>query len=330
MGKRKIKLSDEVTFRPSISINSVGETDMLVEEFLSLHERFIGFKALEGLASRTIAEHRITMAYFKKYLMIDKQSIVNRYANIDIFRGYLSYMMLEKKYKPCTVNIRLRTLKCYLKWLYSEKLIAEDYTKKLKLVKVPEDTIKPLSDTDLKEILKVADKDTYSGYRDFTMMVLMIDCGIRVGEASQLKINDVDIKTGIINIKAENAKTRVFRQVPISKKTCKLMYELMKIAEKDGCEYIFQSTYGGQIQKQNIILSFARLGKKAGLKVRCTPHVFRHTFATNFVKESGDIFTLQRILGHSTLAMCRKYIQLNCTDLINKHKQVGLVDKYLR
>jgi integrase/recombinase XerD len=330
MGKRKIKLSDEVSFRPSISINGVNETDMLIEEFLSLHEKFIGFKALEGLAPRTLEEHRVTMDYFKKYLELDKQSISNRYANIDVFRGYLSYMVLEKKYKPCTINIRLRTLKCYLKWLYDEKYMKENYATKLKLVKVPEDTIKPLSDTDLKKILKTADKETYAGYRDFTMMVLMLDCGIRVGEASQLKINDADIKTGIINIRAENAKTRTFRQVPISKKTCKLIEQLIKIAEKDGCEYIFQSTYGGQIQKQNIILSFAKLGKKAGLKVRCTPHVFRHTFATNFVKEGGDIFTLQRILGHTTLTMCRKYIQLNCTDLINKHSQVGLIDRYLR
>jgi integrase/recombinase XerD len=109
---------------------------MQMEEFLSFHEQFIRHKSLEGLASRTIEEHRVTMGYFKKYLMSDKQSIVDRYANLDVFRGYLSYMVLEKKYKPCTVNIRLRTLRCYLKWLNDEKLIAEDYTKKLKLVKV--------------------------------------------------------------------------------------------------------------------------------------------------------------------------------------------------
>ncbi len=330
MGKRKIELSDEVNFSPFISINGDCETGMLMEEFLSLHERFIHNKALEGLASRTIEEHRVTMGYFKKYLQGDKRSITDCYANIDVFRGYLSYMVLEKHYKPCTVNIRLRTLKCYLKWLYNENLIAVDYSKKLKLVKVPEDTIQPLSDKDLKRILKVSDKGTYSGFRDFTLMILMLDCGIRVGEAIELKIDDVNIKVGIINIRAENAKTRVFRQVPISKKTCKLIGELLKIAERDNCEYIFQSTYGGQIQKKNIILSFARLGKRAGLSVRCTPHVFRHTFATNFVKGGGDIFTLQRILGHTTLAMCRRYIQLNCTDLINKHNQVGLIDKYLK
>jgi integrase/recombinase XerD len=330
MAKRKIVLSDEVSFRPYISINSASKTDMQMEEFLSFHEQFIRHKSLEGLASRTIEEHRVTMGYFKKYLLSDKRSIADCYANIDIFRGYLSYMMIEMQYKPCTVNIRLRTLKCYIRWLYDEKLIEEDYSKKLKLVKVPEDTIHPLSDTDLKKILKACDKNTYAGYRDFTLMILMIDCGIRVGEASMLKLDDVDLKTGIVNIRAENAKTRVFRQVPINKKTCKLLAELIRISESDRCEYIFQSTYGGQIQKQNIILSFARLGKKTGLKVRCTPHVFRHTFATNFVKAGGDIFTLQRILGHTTLAMCRKYIQLDCTDLIDKHNQVGMVDKYLR
>lgn len=107
-----------------------------------------------------------------------------------------------------------------------------------------------------------------------------------------------------------------------------MINELIKIAEKDGCEYIFQSTYGRQIKKQNIILSFSKLGKKAGLKVRCTPHIFRHTFATNFVKDGGDKFTLQRILGHSTLAMSRKYIQLNCSDLIDIVKELDCLGGY--
>lgn len=67
MGKRKIKLSDEVSFRPSVSSNNVSETVMQMCEFLSLHEKFVHYKALEGLAPRTLEEHKITMEYFKKY-----------------------------------------------------------------------------------------------------------------------------------------------------------------------------------------------------------------------------------------------------------------------
>lgn len=203
MGRRKIRLSDKLSFKPSISLNDANKTDMPMEEFLSLHDKFVQHKALEGLAPRTLAEHKITMVYLKKYLMLDKRSITDRYADIDVFRGYLAYMVLEKKYKPCTVNVRLRSLKCYLKWLDNEKYMDEDYSRKLKLVKVPQDTIKPLSDTDLRKILKVADKSIYSGYRDFTLMVLMLDCGIRVGEAVELRTSDVDLKIGIVNIRAE-------------------------------------------------------------------------------------------------------------------------------
>lgn len=238
----------------------------------------------------------------------------------------------EKGLKRCTINIRLRTLKCYLKWLFDEGHIDFNYSIKLKLLRVPEDTIKPLTDVDVKKMLNTPDKGIYSGFRDFTLMVLMLDCGIRVGEAANIKINDLDLKVGLINVRAEHAKTRVYRQLPISSKTCKLLHELAKIATDNNCDYIFQSSYGGKVNNANIIANFEKYGKKAEVVVRCTPHVWRHAFSTNFVRSEngGDIFTLQKILGHSTLMMCRKYVQLDNSDLILKHKKVGLVDKYLQ
>lgn len=124
MGKRKIRLTDEMNYKPFISENAIVEIDMSMEEFLLLHEKFIHYKALEGLAQRTIDDHKKMMDYFKNYLLLDKRSMSDRYVNIDAFRGYLSYMLLEKGYKPCTVNIRLRTMKCYLRWLFDEKIIS--------------------------------------------------------------------------------------------------------------------------------------------------------------------------------------------------------------
>lgn len=187
-------------------------------------------------------------------------------------------MIIEKGLKPCTINIRLRTLKCYLKWLFDEGHIEFNYSMKLKLMKTPEDTIKPLSDSDVRKMLKTPDKSIYSGYRDFTFMVLMLDCGIRVGEAMNMKISDVDLKIGLINARAESAKTRIFRQLPLSSKTCKLMKELVKIAQDNQCDYIFQSTYGGKLDKNVVIQNFEKYGKKSGFSI--SPSVL-FLFTTN-------------------------------------------------
>lgn len=334
MGNRKLKINNNNSLKLNMQNLHDEKTTMTIEEFFTTHEKFMKDKALEGLASRTLEEHRTHLKYFKYYLEADKRSIVNRIADVElnynIFKDYLAYMVLEKQYKPCTVNLRLRTIKCYLKWLYENNYIDEDFGAKLKLVKVMEDTIKPLSDTEITKMLKACDLETYAGYRDYTIMLLMLDCGIRVGETAELKVDDIDIKQRIITIRAENAKSRKVRQVPISSIVCKLVKELINIANTNKCEYVFQSTYGGKIKKQNLILSFNRISKRAGMKNSCSPHRFRHTFATNAVKANMDIFTLQRIMGHSTLLTTRKYVQLESNDLKRKHDKMNFVGKYFR
>lgn len=331
MGRKRLTITEGNGLTPNIVSDRKEPSQFTVSQFFDYHTQFLTTKALEGLASRTISDHKKHMDYLKKYLFEDKRITNTDYVDIDLFRGYLNFMLFEKKLNPSTINIRIRTLKCYLKWLFMEGHTEFNYSLKLKVMKTPEDTIKPLSDSDVKKMLKSPDKSTYSGYRDFTLMVLFLDCGIRVSEAMNLKISDIDLKIGLLNVRAESAKTRVARQLPISSKTCKLLKELVKIADDNKSEYIFQSTYGGRLDKNVVIQNFEKYGKRAGVKVRCTPHVWRHTFSTNFVKSNaGDIFTLQRILGHSTLAMCRKYIQLENSDIVKKHKEIKLLDKYLQ
>ncbi len=99
-------------------------------------------------------------------------------------------------------------------------------------MKVPQDTIKPLSDINIRKMLKAPDLKTYAGFRDFTIMITILDCGIRLGKLVNLKIEDIDTKIGCIRVKGEIAKTRTERVLPIGKKTCKLISQLIKSAEK--------------------------------------------------------------------------------------------------
>lgn len=331
MVKKMLKVTGLNGLKPTMKVDRITTDEIRMSEFFELHEKFMEDKSLQGLAPRTLEEHEIHIRYFKSYLNAANQSSIDCKAlNMDVLKSYIYYMVHEKEYKPCTVNLRLRTLKCYLRWLFEENHLSFNYAMKIKLLKVLKDTIKPLSDGDVKKMLNATDKSTYPGFRDYSMMVLMLDCGIRVGEATQVKIEDVDTKMGLLNIKAENAKTRTFRQVPLSKYTCTLLIELINIANDNGCEFIFQSVYGGKIGKGQVIQNFSRLGKKMGLKVKCTPHIFRHNFATNFVRSNQDIFTLQKILGHETIVTTRKYVQLENSDMIIKHKKADVLDKYFK
>ena len=332
MVKRKVKIADSISFETDMQNDRHKNKSLNLERFFDLHEVFMQDKALEGLAPRTLKEYNVNLNYFKKYLEETYQSDYNCIAvNGEIFKGYLYFMLQEKKYSPFTVNIRIRTIKAYLRWLYNEKYTPDNYALKFKLVKTPVDPVQPLNDEDVKKMLEACDKTVYNGFRNFCLIFLILDCGIRIGEACELKIEDIDLKQGLVNIRADVAKTRTFRQLPISNFTIKLLKELIDIAKSNECEYVFMSTYGGKIKKENLILSFRRLGEKAGLKQRCTPYVFRHTFATNAVKSGKmDLFTIQRIMGHSTLITTRRYVQLESKDLIKKHNNASLIDKFIK
>lgn len=321
MGNRKIK----VNLKNDLQMDKV----ITIKEFLELHEFFLKDKSLEGLASRTLKEYKNNLHYFQKWLEFEYQSDYKYIGvDIDLFKKYLYYMQNDKEYNPFTINIRLRTMKTYLKWLYNEKFISVDINLKVKKVKVPQDFTLPLDYIDIKKLLASCDTSTYAGFRDYCTIVLILDCGIRIHELCALKISDIDLKQGLVKINAETTKTRTARLLPISNKTCKLLKQLIDFAKETDSDYVFQSTYTGAIKPSNISLSLNRVKNKAKIKKSCTPYILRHTFATNCVKSGMDVFTLQKIMGHTTLLTTRKYIQLDTQDLKKKHDKLNPIDKY--
>lgn len=308
---------------------SVKDRVLTLTNFFELFGDFKREKKLAGLADRTLSDYDTHFKYLEDYLFTIQRFKRDRYVDSTLFNEYLAYLVLQKQYSPFTVNIRLRTLRTFLKWLYTNGHMEQDLSTKIKLVKVPQDTVKPLSDNQVRKLLSVIDTTIYAGLRDYTLAVLFLDTGIRVGEAVQLRIEDLD--NGTIKVRGEVAKTRNYRIIPISKRTSKLLVELSKISKANGEDSLFLSSVTGTtVDKLVIIKNFEKYGKKAGVEIRCTPHVFRHTFARNAVRKGIDVFTLQKILGHSDISTTRKYIQLDTNDLVESFNKIDLLKDVLQ
>jgi len=108
-----------------------------MRDFFAQHEQFMIVKKLEGHAEKTLQDHVTFMRYVQEWMKSEVKDYENRFVEKGLFLEYVAYMF-GKDYKPCTINVRLRTLKCYLWWLCSEKLIPDDITSKIKLVKSAE------------------------------------------------------------------------------------------------------------------------------------------------------------------------------------------------
>lgn len=273
MARRKIdfNITNKVKFDIQNELTSTNSIE--TNKFFKLHKTFMNEKALEGLRDRTLDDYQQHLKYFKRYIDDYVTDFKDR-ISVETFKSYVYYMSIEKKLSNFTVNAMLRTLKVYLNWLFENKYINSNFSIKIKLLKVPKDTVKPLTKQEIRKMLDACDMSTYSGFRDYTLMILILDCGIRIGEASNLLVSDVNFKQAILTVRWEVSKTNDIRYLPLSVKTLKLLKILIEFSESTESPYLFQSIYGGHIKERNLMLSFRRIGEKAKLKVRWTPYNF--------------------------------------------------------
>lgn len=202
----------------------------------------------------------------------------------------------------------------------------------------------PLSEDDIKAILAHAEYSRSAitnsrnlfkmkrstAERDIALIVLLLDTGVRSGEACRLNIKDLDIEKGEVFIApfgSSKRKTKS-RVLPIGKATRRALWRyLASRSGTDGNSPIFVTITGKQMNPNSVRLLLTDLGDKANVP-NCHPHRFRHTFAVEYLRNEGDIFTLQMILGHESLDMVRRYLQLAKADTINAHRRSSPADKW--
>jgi integrase len=183
----------------------------------------------------------------------------------------------------------------------------------------------------LKQLIEQPDRKSYTGYRDYCLILLTLDCGIRPNEALTLLPKDVNLKGREIHIRAENAKTRVSRTLPISEHTAKALHKLIdsRLDEWDNATVpVFCSWSGGAMWGSSWRWKLIHYGRKLDYKI--SPYDLRHSFALNFLRNGGNVFALQRIMGHSDLSMTRRYIALTEGDIQGQHELASPVNAFMK
>ena len=280
-------------------------------------DEFICFKMAEGRAGRTIRDYRYHLSrFFKRYPdAFDPQKT----------RKCLLEFMSDQM-KPATYNLRLAYLRCFFSWCVNEGILPSDLTEGLKRRK-DEGCIVLIEDDVLLRLLELPDKGTFTGIRDYALMLLTIDTGIRPGEALSLIPPDINIRSREVYVRAEVAKTRTRRTLPESSATAKAISKLLSARHPEWEEDVpvFCSQNGTKLQ----VLSWAhRIGvyaRSLGEKIR--PYDLRHAFALSYLRNGGDTLSLQRIMGHTDLTMTKRYVAYTLGDIKEQHAKALPVNK---
>ena len=260
--------------------------------------------------------------------------------SVELAREYISYLQSVPKYEDdprrspngefmsaANVQNHVRVLRAFSSWLHREAYSEENVLARLKVPKAPTKVVKTLSDDEIRRLFSCLDQNSSTGCRNAAMVLLFLDTGLRCAELIGLLSEDVHIEDQWLKVMGKGQKERI---VPFGSRAAKLLQRYLFHFRPDPLveKRLFLCFDGTPMSENTIKLTFTRLSKKAGVP-RLHIHLLRHTFATRYLMNGGDAFSLQRILGHSTLEMTRRYVDMVAMESAVMQKRPSAMDRLL-
>lgn len=269
----------------------------------------------EDCQLRNLRPH--TIKYYRENLHYKQQTLISMIER-DIKQMIVE--MKERSLKTTTINTKLRALRCFFNFLYKNKHIKKNPMENVKLLKERREVVPSFSKEQVKLLFSLCDKKTFIGVRDYTIMLLMLDTAIRLNELVNIELSDVKEHEIVIR----ETKTFFERIVPMSKKLKEQMDIYIKIRGKATTEKLFINVDGNELKRRSIQTRIEHYSKLSGItNVRVSAHTFRHTSAKFFIQNGGNAFHLQQLLGHTSLEITKKYVNLWSKDVADSHKKYG-------
>lgn len=249
----------------------------------------------------TIKEYIIHVNEFISYCKnnnIDYQNI-----NKDIIMNYLKYIdNLSNK----SISAVLSALRCFYNYLLDNNYVNVNYFKLISNPKLEKKLPTFLSYEDMRKVIDSIDTDDALGLRNKMIIELLYATGIRVSELKNIKINDINFSDNSIKVMGKGSKERI---VFFNNHSLKAIKDYLSVREFSS-EYLVLNNKGKQITVRGIELIIKNIIDKACLKVKVSPHTFRHTFATHMLKNGCPLKSVQELLGHASLSSTEIYTHI--------------------
>lgn len=181
------------------------------------------------------------------------------------------------------------------------------------------------SDAEIVRLLAMPDKDNFTDYRNWVIINFLLSTGCRVSTLIDMKIENINFEEGMLNLNRQKNKNPV--QVPMVRKLAKILddYVFDYLSEQNASAPLFPRTDGIRMKENTLKQSIADYNKKRKVK-KTSIHLFRHTFAKNWILNGGDLITLQRMLNHKSLKMVQYYANLYGTDIKPQAEQYAIIN----
>jgi integrase/recombinase XerD len=288
---------DEVVEQFLLDLEARGRsagTVRLYQRVLSVLMRWLAGEGVERLEA-------VTLFHLRKFLQFLRSSSAE---DRGVVGGDQSRLSLS------TFVLHVSLIKAFFRWCYEEQLLDSDPSERLKKPRL-ERRVKPTLRSDQVEaLLGACDVSTREGLRDYVIVAVLLDTGIRVSELVGLELGDVDLRHRCIRVRGKGRKERVVGLYPV---VAKVLYRYLQVARPrfGSASHSARLFLGrrGPLTVRGVRFILDRLVKCAGLEGQVErgecphvhPHLFRHTFAKQYLLAGGDLFKLSTTLGHASV-----------------------------
>lgn len=322
--------------------------------FDSLIEEYLVYCHIRQLRQKTMNSYEQTLRLFQRWCYKElgittvdagSESVIRHYITSIQERGKYSFYSSSEQmqlYNPerrrdyrkpvsaTTINNYVRNLKAFFSWLAADRYIQRNPMKRVKFLKAERKAREYLTDAEFKKLVNSMDKSYFSEHRDYTMIMLMIDTGMRLGECSMLRVADIDMSRRQIYIHADIAKGVRDRSVFFSLKTERVLRNWLQFKDRYvESEYLFPTKKNKMpVNLSSFESNFKGYIRRAKIEKDVTPHCLRNNFAKRCLMNGMDIYTLSRLLGHSSVTVTEEaYLDLTDNDIGQRYQHFSPVTK---
>jgi site-specific recombinase XerD len=286
-----------------------------------LAETFYTAKKAEGLSAGSLKYYREKLTPFLDYC--EAQAVTQlQDVTPDLLRRYM--LKLAENHNPGGIHGIYRTVRAFLRFVEAEEVLPEwrSPTRKVKAPRVEIEPIEGASLEDISALLATCRRSEFTGARDTALLLCLLDTGARVTEFLSVDLGDVDGSGAIL---LRHTKGKKPRNVYLSQKTRRALRAYLRL-RRDKHPALWATKQGDRLTYDGLRAILTRRSKLAELNETPSPHDFRRAFALNFLRNGGDIFSLARLLGHTSINILKRYLAQTDGDAQIAHLKHSPVD----
>ena len=284
---------------------------------------FLVEQHIRGNTEKTVQYYTSCLDLFARFV---GRSAELEEITVDTLKRYYMHLSVQKV-TTTTVQTYIRAVRAFFSWCYAEELMTDNLPDKFRLPKAKRKSVDVLANDEVFRLFGCFNLQNPIGLRNACICSLMLDCGLRLHEVVVLSLDNLHLSSGYAIVDGKGNKQRV---IPLGYHTRKLL--LRYLARRPVTvthSAVFLQRDLSPITDNTLQLLFQRLKAKADIP-RLRAHLLRHTFATNFLQNGGDIYTLQQILGHTSLEMVKRYVHFTPVKIQSIHAKHSPLDRMFK